>query len=126
MIVVDTSVWIDHLRSGDRVLSELLGSGRVLQHEWVTGELGLGHLVNRAEILRLLGSLPAAPVATAHELMEFVERYQLMGRGVGWVDVQILASARLAAASLWTRDQRLAGAAERVGVRFDESVENCV
>jgi len=120
VIVVDTSVWVDHLRAGDRLLVGLLDSGRVVQHSWVTGELALGWLTNRDEILHLLGSLPAAPVAEPDELMAFVERYRLMGHGIGWVDLQLLASARLAGASLWTRDRRLAEAAWIVGVRFDE------
>jgi predicted nucleic acid-binding protein len=119
VIVVDTSVWIDHLRVGERRLADLLETGRVLQHPWVTGELALGRLANRGEVIGLLGGLPAAPVAEPRELLDFVERYELMGRGIGWVDLQLLASARLAGGSLWTRDRRLAGAAEIVGVEFE-------
>lgn len=115
MILVDTSIWVDHLRSGDRALARLLDAGRVLGHPWVTGELALGHLSQRQEILGLLHSLPAAPVAEPAEILLYVERHALMGRGIGYVDVQLLAAARLAHASFWTRDKRLAAAAAQLG-----------
>lgn len=115
MILVDTSIWVDHLRSGDRALARLLDAGRVLGHPWVIGELALGHLAQRQEILRLLHSLPAAPVATADETLLFVERHQLMGRGIGYVDAHLLVAARLATASVWTRDKRLAAVAADLG-----------
>ena len=115
MILVDTSIWVDHFRTGDRVLSRLLEGGLVLHHPWVTGEVALGHLVQRQEILVLLGSLPPAPVAEPAEILVFVERHQLMGRGVGYVDVHLLAAAQLAGATIWTRDTRLAAVATLLG-----------
>ena len=118
MILVDTSVWVDHLRAGERALAELLESGRVLGHPWVTGELALGTLAHRAEVLGLLDALPPAPVADPGELLAFVDGHGLMGRGIGYVDVQLLAAARLAGAELWSRDRRLATAASELGCAF--------
>ncbi len=125
MILVDSSVWIDHLRSGDRRLRELLESGLVLCHPWVVGELALGQLKQRREILHLLGQLPAAePVAEPAEVLGFVEQHRLMSRGIGYVDVQLLAAARLVAARLWSRDERLVTAAVSLGCTFpDDAVD---
>lgn len=119
MILVDTSIWIDHLRAGDRALQRLLNGGRVLGHPWVTGELALGHLAQRIEILGLLGNLPTAPVAGPEETLGFIARHRLAGRGIGYVDVQLLASSRLAAASFWTRDKRLAACGAELGLAVD-------
>jgi predicted nucleic acid-binding protein len=116
MILVDTSVWVDHLRDGDAALAALLERREVLAHPWVTGELALGRLRRRGEILRLLGQLPRATVATAEELSTFIEDHALYGRGIGYVDAQLLAATRLTPeARLWTRDRRLHAAAEHVG-----------
>ena len=120
MIVVDTAVWVDHLRDGDRELAGLLEHGRVLGHPWVTGELALGSLRARAEILRLLGELPQAQVATDAELLAFIGRHELR-LGVGYVDAQLLAATKLTDAVLWTRDRRLHAAAERLGVAHASS-----
>ncbi len=112
MILVDTSVWVDHLRSGDPRLSALLEEARVLVHPWVTGELALGQLSRRREILGLLNHLPQARVATEAEVMTLVETRRLYGTGIGYVDAHLLAATLLTAdASLWTRDRRLAAAA---------------
>lgn len=109
MILVDTSVWVDHLRSGDAALAAQLDAGQVLTHPFVIGELACGNLRNRREVLDLLGRLPSAPTASHAEALEFLERRALMGRGIGFVDVHLLASAALAApVRLWTRDRRLA------------------
>ncbi len=119
MILVDTSVWIDHLRDGDPKLAALLDQGTALAHSWVTGELALGHLRGRAEILRLLDQLPQATVATAAELRGFIERHELFGGGIGYVDAQLLAATLLTGeARLWTRDRRLRSAAARLGVAY--------
>lgn len=120
MILVDTSVWVDHLRAGDQHLRRLLEGGAVLAHPWVVGELSLGRLQRRSEVLGLLGGLPAAAVVTPVEMLVFVERFELMGRGIGFVDAQLLASARLAGdVLLWTRDRRLAACAADLGQSFD-------
>jgi hypothetical protein len=117
VILVDTSVWVDHLRDGDPALVRVLEQGRALAHPWVTGELGLGRLRDRPGVLRLLDQLPQAVVATAAELLAFVEHQKLFGVGIGYVDVQLLASARLTEdAQLWTRDRRLQAVAERLGL----------
>ncbi len=120
MILIDTSVWIDHFRDRASHLVGLLERGEVLGHPWVTGELALGHLRGRTEIIRLLGQLPQAPVATPAELLAFIEGHELFGHGIGYVDAQLLAATRLAdEAQLWTRDHRLQAAAGRLGVAYD-------
>lgn len=121
MILVDTSVWIDHLRSGEPALVIALEGGQVLMHPFVLGELACGNLKNRGEVLRLLGDLPAAPTATEPEVLDFIERRALMGRGIGYIDVHMLASTVLAGdARLWTRDRRLAAAADKLELAFSE------
>ncbi|HMA28230.1 MAG TPA: type II toxin-antitoxin system VapC family toxin [Thermoanaerobaculia bacterium] len=116
MILVDTSVWIDHLRRKSARLSALLEGGLVLLHPFVVGELALGHLRRRTEILGLLSELPQANAAQHDEVLEFVERHGLTGSGVGWVDAHLLASAALSHASLWTLDRRLVRAAARLAL----------
>ena len=108
MILVDTSVWIDHLRSGSRDLELLLNNNQVLMHPFVLGELACGNLERRTEVLALLGSLPPAPLATDDETLFFIDQHRLMGRGIGYIDVHLLASVSLAKpASLLTHDERL-------------------
>lgn len=117
MILVDSSVWVDHLRAGDRTLVNLLERSGVLGHPWVTGELALGWLSQRIEVLQLLHSLPQAEVATATEVATLIEGHQLCGLGIGYVDAQLLAATRLTPdARLWTRDNRLATVAARLGL----------
>lgn len=112
MILVDTSVWIDHLRRGDAELSRSLDAVLVLCHPFVLGELACGRLRDRETTLAALGDLPSAPLASHQEAMVFLNRYSLAGRGIGWVDVHLLASTALAGdAKLWTRDRRLAAVA---------------
>jgi predicted nucleic acid-binding protein len=121
VILVDTAVWIDHLRHGDPVLGDLLERGQVLAHPWVIGELALGHLHNRGEFLQLLGDLPTATMATAAEMLAFIERHELFGVGIGYVDAQLLAATKLTEdARLWTRDRRLGAVSERLGVIYNE------
>lgn len=121
MILVDTSVWIDHLRSEEPALVEALERGRVLMHPSVLGELACGNLGKRDEVLRLLGDLPAIPVATDEEAMAMIERRALMGRGIGYIDVHLLSSTALAGdALMWTRDRRLAAVATELELAFDE------
>lgn len=108
MILVDSSVWIDHLRSSDAVLTDLLNRGQVLGHPFVIGELALGSLRQRADIIGALQDLPKASVADDDEVTAFIDRYALFGRGIGYIDAHLLASVRLTAnATLWTRDKRL-------------------
>ena len=116
MILVDTSVWVDHLRVADRRLAGLLLEEAVLCHPFVVGELACGALGRRSEVLGLLRNLPQAPVVGQDEVLAFVDAHTLMGSGLGWVDVQLLASAALAGERFWTRDRRLAEAARRLGV----------
>ena len=121
MILVDTSVWVDHLRAGAPALAAALEQGSVLNHPFVLGELACGNLKNRGEVLRLLGDLPAAPMATDPEVLNYIERRALMGRGIGYVDAHLLASVALAgAARLWTRDKRLAAVAADLKLAYSE------
>jgi predicted nucleic acid-binding protein len=119
VILVDTSIWVEHLRWGNAALSAALGIGRVLAHPFVVGELACGTLKNRREVLDLLSRLPSAPMATHAEALAFLEQRALMGRGIGFVDVHLLASTALAApARLWTRDRRLAAVAIALNLAF--------
>jgi predicted nucleic acid-binding protein len=117
MILVDTSVWIDHLQKGSPELAQALNRGNVLMHPFVLGELGLGSLRQRAQILDALQNLPFATMATDAEVMGFVSANVLHGIGIGYVDAHLLASARLTpGAMLWTADRRLRAAATRLGL----------
>ena len=116
MTLVDTSVWVEHLRRGNAELARLLGRADVLTHPFVIGELAIGNRRRRAEILGLLARLPAAPVGAHDEVMALVEAQRLAGSGIGWVDAHLLASARLAPARLWTLDGRLKAVAGRLKV----------
>jgi len=117
VILVDTSVWIDHLRGGDPELASLLQNGDVLAHPWVTGELALGHLSQRSEILGLLHNLPQAKAATDVEVLTLIDNHQLFGLGIGYVDAHLLAATMLTTgARLWTRDKRLAVVADQRGL----------
>lgn len=117
MILVDTSIWIDHLRSGNERLARILETGVVLAHAWVIGEIALGHLHRRREVLHLLLSLPRAALASDDEVVAFIERNALHGTGIGYVDAQLLASTRLTpGALLWTQEKRLASIARRMRI----------
>jgi predicted nucleic acid-binding protein len=117
VILADTSIWVQHLRSGDRQLAAFLDAGQVLAHPFVIGELALGYLHPRRVILAALADLPQARTAADGEILEFVERQALAGLGIGYVDVHLLAAVRLTAdARLWTRDKRLHAVAGRLGL----------
>ncbi len=118
MILVDTSVWVSHLRSGVVSLGKLLEEGQVISHRFVIGELACGNLTNRLEILSLLKALPEAATATHDEVLRFMEDHRLMGLGLGFADVHLLAAARLTGVPLWTEDRRLKAAAVRLQVDF--------
>ena len=115
MILVDTSVWVDHLRNGNSRLVSHLEDGEVLTHPFVLGELALGRLARRSEILELLGNLPQAKVALHEEVLAMIEDRSLAGSGIGWVDAHLLASALLSHAPLWSLDRKLTSAAQLVG-----------
>lgn len=120
MILVDTSVWIDHLRQGDVQLAAALQAGQVWVHPFVVGELACGNLRARAEVLGLLQALPPILVATDKEILFFMDEQNLMGRGIGYIDVHLLASARLGGVLLWTRDKRLHAVAAELGMAYTE------
>ena len=115
MILVDTSVWVEHLRHGLPRLATLLQEGEVLIHPWVIGELACGYLRNRHQVLELLQGLPTATVASDAEVLLLIEGDRLMGRGIGYIDAHLLASARLSHCRLWTQDRRLAAVAPEQG-----------
>lgn len=117
MILVDTSVWVDHLRTGDAELAARLEAGEVLAHPFVIGELALGNLRDRRQVLGALADLPQAAVAADAEVLALIERRPLHGLGIGYVDACLLASALLTPdAQIWTRDARLRDAATRLGL----------
>jgi predicted nucleic acid-binding protein len=116
VILVDTSAWVEHLRRGLPRLVTLLQEGEVLIHPWVIGELACGNLRNRSQVLELLQGLPAATVASDAEVLLLIERERLIGRGIGYVDVHLLASARLSRCGLWTQNRRLAAVAQEQGL----------
>lgn len=111
MLLADTSIWIEHFRKGHTKLADRLSEGLVLMHPCVSGELACGNLQDRASILWSLEKLPAAKVAADSEVLLLIESKKLWGRGLGWVDVQLLASSLLSHCSLWTLHKRLAQAA---------------
>jgi predicted nucleic acid-binding protein len=116
MILVDTSVWIDHLRAGNDRLKALLFDEQVLCHRFVIGELACGTLQRREEILTMLRALPEAHWVDHEEVMKFLEARRLYGRGIGWVDLHLLASTLLTGCSLWTFDKPLRKAAAVLNV----------
>ncbi len=120
MILVDTPIWIDHLRSGDELLATLLEQGRVLMHAFVRGEIALGHLSARQTTLDALDRMPRIEVAEDHEVHHLIEKAQLFGCSIGYIDCHLLASVCLTpGALLLTRDKRLQGAADRLSVAAD-------
>ena len=111
MVLVDTSVWVAHLREGNTGLEALLSDGLAVCHPFIIGELACGNLKNRAAILSLLQTLPAAAQVEHEEVMLFIEKNRLMGKGLGYIDLHLLASAVLSNIPLWTLDKRLNGIA---------------
>jgi predicted nucleic acid-binding protein len=118
MVLVDTSVWIEHFRRRERALADGLSDGLVLMHPFVCGELACGNLKNRSAILSDLRALPSATVASDTEVERLIEDRKLWGQGLGWVDVHLLASALLSHCEFWTLDKRLGEAAARLGLSF--------
>jgi predicted nucleic acid-binding protein len=119
VILADASVWIQHLRLGDHRFAEALSAELICVHPFVIGEIACGNLRNSSEILDLLGYLSALPSATDAEVLAFVDNRSLMGRGIGLVDVHLLASAALAGVSIWTHDKRLAAVASELHLGYE-------
>ena len=118
MFLVDTSVWVAHLRAGDDRLARLLDDGEVVCHPFVVGELAGGGLKNRDTVLGLMNALPMATSATHEEVMRFLDVRGLWGKGLGYVDVHLLASAALSGLPLWTLDRRLDASAAAIGCAY--------
>jgi predicted nucleic acid-binding protein len=118
MVLVDTSVWVSHLRHGNEELQKLLYEGEVVCHPFIVGELACGNLKNRHEILTYLQSLPMTILAEDEEVLKFIENNQLMGKGLGYIDAHLIASAVLTSAPLWTLDKTLDKFAEKLGINY--------
>lgn len=116
MVLVDTSVWIQHFRHGQASLSSRLADGLVFMHPFVSGELACGNLKDRSEVLFCLNEMPAAKLATHGEVMTLMEKHRLWGRGLGLVDLHLLASALLSNCGFWTFDKKLAQASADLGL----------
>lgn len=118
MVLVDTSVWVEHLRKGNIGLEPLLNEGHVLCHAFIIGELACGTLKNRSQILSLLNALPMSIHAEHDEVMRFIENHSLIGKGLGYIDVHLLASSILSGVKLWTFDQKLNQVSLRLGLAY--------
>jgi predicted nucleic acid-binding protein len=114
MVLVDTSIWIDHLRNKNKALISLLARGNVCVHDFIIGELACGNIKNRKEILELLSALPTISLATHAEVLFFIENHHLFGVGLGWVDMHLLSACLINSHSLWTFDKKLAFVASRI------------
>ena len=114
MILVDTSIWITHLREGNKQLEELLVNAQVMCHPFIIGELACGNIKNRNEIISLLKALPVLQIVDFDEFLFFIDQNHLMGKGIGFVDIHLLASAKLAGVKLWTADKRLVSSADQL------------
>lgn len=119
MVLVDTSVWERHLREGDSDLDRLLHDGEVMCHPYIVGELACGNMKNRREILSLIQDLPRASPAQHEEILRFIESNHLTGKGLGYIDVHLSASALLTEVPLWSHDKRLNEVNEMLGIRYD-------
>lgn len=118
MVLVDTSIWIDHLSIGNKLLEKLLLQNSVVVHPYIIGELACGTMKNRRLILDLLQSLPATPLLTEEEFFRFIEQHHLYGKGPGFIDMHLLGSALLSQSVIYSRDKALIGSAEQMGIAF--------
>lgn len=118
MILIDTSVWVDHFRQRNVALAALLRDTQAACHPFVIGELACGNLANRPEIISLLSALPSLTKASDEEVLEFIGRHRLSGRGLGLVDIHLLASCMLDGVPLWSSDKRLVEAAAELGLAY--------
>ena len=116
MILVDTSIWIDHIRRPNARLISMLKAELVSMHPWVIGELVCGNLADRANVLYLLSSLPRAVIATDDEVLFFIDKHGISGKGIGYLDMHLLAAAALGSLHIWTRDRRLYQVASSLGL----------
>jgi predicted nucleic acid-binding protein len=122
MVLVDTSVWVEHFRSGNIGLENLLNEGDVTCHLFIVGELACGNLSNRAEILSLLQALPLTGHAEHAEVMQFIEGHKLMGKGLGYVDMHLIASAILSGVPIWTLDKKLKDVSSKLGFDYRQTM----
>ena len=118
MVLVDTSVWVSHFRRKNSLLDQLLSTELVYCHPFVIGELACGHLHNRSEILSLLHELPAAVTATDEDVLMYIDKYRLMGKGLSIIDIHLLASASLSTLSIWTEDKVMRHTARQLGILY--------
>lgn len=118
MVLVDTSIWVDHLRRSNEGLVELLEQTQVVIHPWVIGELACGNIKNRKELMLLLRSLPSIEAASDEEVLQLIESKKLMGRGIGWVDTHLLATCLIGGMPLWTGDKNLRTISAALGVLY--------
>lgn len=118
MVLVDTSVWVAHLKTGSIGLEAVLNDSYVICHPFIIGELACGNLKNRSEILSLLQALPSAAIVEHEEVLRFIDNYQLIGKGLGYIDMHLLASAILTHVPLWTLDKRLKDASSTLGIKY--------
>ena len=118
MVLVDTSVWVSHLRDGNPGLEKLLNDGEVVCHPFIVGELACGNLKNRKEILTSLQSLPMTILAEDGEVLKFIENHQLMGKGLGYIDVHLMAAAVITDVPLWTFDKILDKLTKKIGISY--------
>lgn len=119
MILVDTSVWVSYLRAGNSKLEQLLNDGEVTSHPFIIGELACGNLKNRTEILSLLNAFPKVNLLANEEVLLFIERNNLIGKGLGLIDIHLLASVILSEAVLWTLDIKLKHEAHILGMAYE-------
>lgn len=122
MVLVDTSVWVSHLREGNVNLAKLLNDGYVVCHPFIIGEIACGNLKNRSEILSLLQTLHMVIQAEHEEVLQFIESNRLMGKGLGYIDIHLIASAILTGISIWTLDKKPNKVSESLGVSFGKNI----
>jgi predicted nucleic acid-binding protein len=118
MVLVDSSVWMNHFRVSNSHLVSLLKANSAAVHPWIIGEIACGNLARRATVLGLLKALPQVSPATEDEVLFFLDRHNLAGTGIGYIDVHLLAAASIASISLWTADKRLARSAANLGLHY--------
>lgn len=118
MVLVDTSVWVEHFRHGNIGLDFLLNEGQVVCHPFIIGELACGNLKNRSQILSLLDTLSTAIVVEHEEVMGFIEKHRLMGKGLGYIDMHLITSAMLTHVPLWTLDKKLDSTSAALGLKM--------